>query len=70
MYAHAKGFVNVEFVDVDAAGNLRASGQCRYMDVGKSGVAAVRHGAFAMEACRTPVQIFLDHPTTTWPRTG
>jgi len=24
------------------------------MDMGKSGVAAVRHGAFAMEACRTP----------------
>jgi len=24
------------------------------MDIGKSGVAAERHGAFAMEACRTP----------------
>jgi len=24
MYAHAKGFVDVDFVDVDAAGNLRA----------------------------------------------
>jgi len=54
MYAHAKGFVDVDFCDVNAACNLRACGQCRYMDMGKSGVAAVRHGAIAMEAFRTP----------------
>jgi len=46
------GFVDVDFVDVDAAGNLRA--WC--MDMGKSGIATVCHCAFkfAMEACRTP----------------
>jgi len=54
MYAHAKGFVDVDNVDIDAAGNLRAWGQCKCMDLGKSGVAAVRHGAFVTEACRTP----------------
>ena len=54
MYAHAKGFVDVDFGNVNAAGNLRACGQFRYMDMGKSGVATVLHGAIAMEACRTP----------------
>jgi len=52
--ANTKDFVDVDFVDINGTGNLRASGQCRCMDMGKSGVAAVHHGAFAMEACRTP----------------
>jgi len=54
IYAQTKGFVDIGFVDVDATGNLQASGQCRCMDMGNSGVAALCHGAFAMEACRTP----------------
>jgi len=45
--AHTKDLVDVDFVNVNATGNLRA----RCMDMGKSGIAAVRHGAFAMEAC-------------------
>ena len=53
MHVHTKGFFDVDFVDVDAAGNVRASGQCRSVDMGKYSVAAVRHGTFAMEACRT-----------------
>ena len=41
-YAHTKGSVDIGFVDVDATGNLRASGQCRFVDtVGKSGVVAL-----------------------------
>jgi len=45
MYAHTKDcvavdFVDVGFVDIDATGNLRASWQSRWMDMGKSGVAA------------------------------
>jgi len=39
IYAHTKGLVDIGFVDVDATGNSRASGQCRCMDMGKSGVA-------------------------------
>jgi len=39
--------VDVDFVNVNATGNLRA----RCMDMSKSGIAAVRPGAFAMEAC-------------------
>jgi len=52
--ANTKDFVYVNCVDVNARGNVQASGQCRCMDMGKSGVAAVRHGAFAMEAGHSP----------------
>ena len=52
-YAHPKGSVDIGFVDVNATGHLRASGQCRCMDMGRSGVTELCHVAFAMEARRT-----------------
>jgi len=55
LYAQTKGFADIGFVDVVARGSLQAPGQCRCMDMGNSGVAALCNGAFAMEACRTPV---------------
>ena len=33
---------------------MRVSQQCRCIDTGKSGVAALRHGVLAVTACRTP----------------
>jgi len=51
IYAQRQGFVH--FVNVDATGNLLVSMQCRYMDMGKSGVPTFCHGAFSVEACCT-----------------